>query len=138
MSRHKRPDDIARELAGEPPEPLNTRRRSIGMVKYWRHDKGHGAISCDDTAPWDIWCHFGQLEAAGGIAILPSGEEMKVTFDEKGRAYSPTGKNFFGAIRVVGRISVDAGDRVEVLYRRANQESFKYVAIHVRRLTSPI
>ena len=137
MPREGRPDEIARELAPGPPEPLYTRRRSIGTVKYWRDDKGHGVIAADDTAPWDIWCHCAHLEKAGGIATLPSGERVAVTFDEDGRAHSPNGEQVFGAIQGFGPTFLSAGDRVEVLYHRVNRDSFKYVAIHARRLEEP-
>ena len=98
MGRPKRPDELAREAAGDPPEPLGTIATTIGTVKYWRNDKGHGVIASDKTAPWDIWCHFAHIIGMEGF-----------------RSLAP-------------------GDRVEVEYHRFNQESFKYVAISVRRL----
>ena len=138
MRREKRPDEIARELAPEPPEPLYTRRETIGTVKYWRDDKGHGVISSEETAPWDIWCHFAAIERKGGVATLPSGEQFEVTYDEDGRAYSPTGEQVVtGSIQHSDVASLQAGERVEVIFYRANQNSFKYVAKRVRRLEPP-
>ena len=135
MAREKRPDDLARELAGEPTEPLGTRLNTVGTVKYWRDDKGHGVIASEATAPWDIWCHFSAIESKGGIATLPSGEQFPVTYDKDGRAYSPTGEQVVSGYVVPSELrSLKAGDRVEVTYCRANQESFKYVAKRVRRL----
>jgi len=61
----KRADDVARELAPEPTEPLGTRRTTTGTVKYWRDAKGHGVIVSEATAPWDIWCHFSAIEMPG-------------------------------------------------------------------------
>ena len=135
MNREKRPDELARELAGEPTEPLGTRLTTVGTVKYWRDDKGHGVIASEAPAPWDIWCHFSAIESKGGIATLPSGEQFPVTYDEDGRAYSPTGEQVVSGYVVPSEFrSLKAGDRVEVNYHRANQESFQYVAKRVRRL----
>ena len=93
----KRPDDLARESAGAPPEAIGTRAETTGVVKYWRDNKGYGAIASEATAPWDIWCHFSQIDAPGFRSLV-------------------------------------AGDRVAVSYRRADQESFRYVAERVRRI----
>ena len=137
MSREKTPDDIARELAGEPPEPLGTRLSTVGTVKYWRDNKGHGVIASEATAPWDIWCHFSAIEQLGGVATLLSGEQVDVTFDEDGRPFLTTGEPFVGVIQGSGPRSLKVGERVEVVYYRANQESFRYVARRVRRLERP-
>jgi cold shock protein len=97
MPRERSESDIAREKAPPPPEPLDTERAGVGTVKFWLSEKGHGAISMEDIAPWDIWAHFSSIAAEG--------------FKE-----------------------LSAGQRVEVKYRRADQDSFKYVAIWVRAL----
>lgn len=74
-------DDVLRALAREPPEPLYTRRTSIGTVKYWRNDKGHGVIACEDTAPWDIWVHFGAIERKDGrYRSLVAGQRVEVEY----------------------------------------------------------
>ena len=101
MTRPKRPDEIAREAAGTPPEPIGTVATTTGTVKYWREDKGYGVIASDATAPWDIWCHFGQI------------------------------------VDMPGFRSFNAGDRVEVVYVRTDQESFRYRATSARRIDSP-
>lgn len=135
MPSEKRADERARDAAPAPPEPLHTRRTTVGTVKYWRDDEGHGVIASDATAPWDIWCHFGAIERHGGIATLPSGERFPVTYDDDGRAFSRTGEQVVsGHIQHAGPISLHAGERVEVSCFRANQDSFKYVAQRVRRL----
>jgi cold shock protein len=64
-------------------------------VKWWRDEKGYGAIRCAATAPWDIWCHFSAVEMPGFRALAPE-------------------------------------EQVWVEYCRTNQESFRYVANHVR------
>ena len=137
MMREKRPDEIARESAPEPSEPLGTRLTTVGTVKYWRDDKGHGVISSDATAPWDIWCHFSAIEQTGVVATLRSGERVDVTFDENGRPFLATGEPFVGVIQGSGFRSLKAGERVDVVYYRANQESFRYVARRVRRVDHP-
>jgi len=89
--------DVLSRLIPEPPEPLYTQRTSIGIVKFWRDDKGYGVIEAVDTAPWDIWSHFAAIEGTG-----------------------------FKSLTV--------GERVEVTYHRANQDSYRYIAERVRRL----
>jgi len=89
--------DVLSQFIPEPSEPLYTQRTSIGIVKFWRDDKGYGVIEAVDTAPWDIWSSFSAIEAAG-----------------------------FKSLTV--------GERVEVTYHRANQDSYRYIAERVRRL----
>ena len=60
-------------------EPLGTGRVGRGTVKWWRPAKGYGVISCDDIAPWDIWCHFSAIEAEG-FRNLTEGEPVEVDF----------------------------------------------------------
>jgi cold shock protein len=97
--------DVLSQIIPEPNEPLGTERESIGVVKFWRDDKGYGVIESPETAPWGIWCSFGH--------ILPNG--------------------IGGGFR-----SLTVGEQVEVKYRRTNQESYKYVAVRVRRLQQEI
>src|SRR5437868_563901 len=54
--------DVLGQLIPEPSEPLYTQQTSIGIVKFWRDDKGYGVIESVDTAPWDIWSHFAAIE----------------------------------------------------------------------------
>jgi cold shock CspA family protein len=138
MTREKRPDDTARELAPEPTEPVGTRRTAPGVVKYWLDNKGHGAIASEATAPWDIWFAFSAVEQPGGIATLPSGEQFPVTRDEDGRVYLPSGEQLVtGYVQYPEAVSMRVGERVEVIFYRADHESFKYVARRVRRLETP-
>jgi cold shock CspA family protein len=71
--------DVLSQLIPEPSEPLGTRRTSIGIVKFWRDDKGYGVIEAVDTAPWDIWCHFAHIEGTG-FRSLTVGEPVEVTY----------------------------------------------------------
>lgn len=64
--------DVLSQIMPEPNEPLHTQRRSIGVVKAWRDDKGYGVIETPETAPWGIWCSFGSIEPEGGVATLPN------------------------------------------------------------------
>jgi len=100
MPREKSADDLAREQAPLPTEPLGTTSVSIGTVKWWRDAKGYGVISVAQVAPWDVWCHFSSIE-------MEREDEFRTLIE---------------------------GERVEVEYWRADQESFKYVAKRVRRL----
>lgn len=75
----ERPDDIAREGAPIPGEPLGTEHRANGTVKWWQDAKGHGVITTPHTAPWDIWCHFSAVEGEG-FRTLNAGDEVEVDF----------------------------------------------------------
>ena len=79
------------------PTAFHGERTTTGVVKFWRNDKGHGVITTDETAPWDIWCHFAAVDGDGFRSLIP-------------------------------------GQRVEVRYYCFPQESFLYVAKHVRTL----
>ena len=80
MERAKRPDDLAREAAGKPPQAIGTVAKTIGTVKYWRDEKGHGVIASDATAPWDIWCHFIHIVDMDGFRSLQSGQRVEVEY----------------------------------------------------------
>jgi cold shock protein len=79
MDRQKPPDVVARETAPEPPEPLYTRRTSVGLVKRWSDAKGHGVIATAETAPWDVWCHFSAVDMPGFKTLRP-GERVEVEY----------------------------------------------------------
>ena len=80
MQRPKRPDDVAREAAGVPPQPLGSIATTIGTVKYWREEKGYGAIASDTTAPWGIWCHFARIVDMPGFRSLEPGQRVDVEY----------------------------------------------------------
>jgi cold shock CspA family protein len=128
--------DVLSRIIPEPNEPLDTQRTSIGVVKFWRDDKGYGVIETPETAPWGIWCSFSCIAPNEvSIATLPTGEQFAVTYDEAGRAFSPSGDQVVsGYITGGGFRSLTVGERVEVRYHRANQTSYKYVALWVRRM----
>src|SRR5947209_5518618 len=44
--------DVLSQIIPQPNEPLHTERNSIGVVKFWRDDKGYGVIETPETAPW--------------------------------------------------------------------------------------
>jgi CspA family cold shock protein len=135
MRREKRPDEIAREAASVPAEPRGTRRTATGTVKWFRDDKGHGVIATDETAPWDIWFHYSSIDAKGFVR-MSSGERVPIQYNEEGDLVLPSGERISGQYNLEASESrtPHAGERVEVEYDRADQESFKYVAHRVRRL----
>jgi len=92
-----------RSTSQPPSEPIGTVHEAIGTVKWYKDEKGYGAIACVETAPWDIWFHFCMLE----------------------RPANGTGFR-----------TIEPGTPVEVDFRRADQESFRYVAHAVRRKKS--
>jgi CspA family cold shock protein len=98
MTSQDESGDAARANAEPPQEPIGTERRGICTVKWWRDAKGYGALSCADTAPWDVWCHFSAIQGEGFRTLAP-------------------------------------GESVEVEFYRFDQESFKYLARKVRRLS---
>lgn len=122
-----------RSGASPPSDPLGTRRTSVGIVKWWRGEKGYGAIACADTAPWDIWFHFATLSMKG-IVTLPSGAKVEaISRGNSGTFDLATGEQIlFGVLEGTEARTIQAGDRVEVDFIRADQESFKYVAYEVR------
>ena len=65
MDPNQNPDDRARAAAPVPSEPWFVERTTTGIVKWWRGDKGYGAIATAVTSPWDIWAPaFGVLRPA--------------------------------------------------------------------------
>jgi CspA family cold shock protein len=92
----KRADTVAREHAPDPLAPVGTKDSGEGTVAWWNSERGYGAVSVEKIAPWDVWCHFSRIDAAGYRELTP-------------------------------------GERVQIDYYRADQESFKYVASKVSR-----
>lgn len=50
-----------------------------GTVKWFNAEKGVGAISCDETAPDDVWVHYSRIEGSGYRA-LDEGEEVEMEY----------------------------------------------------------
>ena len=81
MDLGKQPDKIRREAVSDPSEPIGTLATGQGVVKWWRIDKGYGAIGCDQLDPWDIWCHFSNIEdTSGGFRALNPGDSVEVDY----------------------------------------------------------
>ena len=81
MDIGKRPDTIRREATSDPDDPIGTLAIAQGVVKWWRDDKGYGAIGCNHLDPWDIWCHFSNIEDTGtGFRSLTPGEIVEVEY----------------------------------------------------------
>jgi CspA family cold shock protein len=50
-----------------------------GRVKWFNAEKGYGAISCEETAPDDVWVHFSHIEGRG-FRALAEGEEVEMEY----------------------------------------------------------
>ena len=70
-----------------PSEPIGTRHTAVGVVKWWKDDKGYGAIACADVAPWDIWFHYSDLKPFGAAEnrTIEPGIEVNVDFHRSDR-----------------------------------------------------
>lgn len=74
-------DRARRETSPPPTEPIGTPGTAHGVVKWWKQDKGYGAIACDHLDPWDIWCHFSHIEDQGaGYRALSPGDRVEVEY----------------------------------------------------------
>lgn len=102
----KRPDKIIREAAALPADPFETEATTTGTVKFFKADKGWGAIEAEATSPWDIWTHFSSIDQPSSV----------------------DGQGFF-------RMLVP-GEKVIVDYVRQDHDSFKFIARRVRRTSS--
>jgi cold shock CspA family protein len=129
-------DESERLNAPPPAEPRGTARTAVGTVKFWKDNKGYGAIACPETAPWDIWFHYSTFPREG-IATLPTGEKVAAKSNGHSGTRSNATGELLGPCVFVGTgppIIVHVGASVEVDFIRADQESFKYVAERVRLL----
>jgi cold shock protein len=53
---------------------------AIGVVKFWRREKGWGAISSDALPPGrDAWAHFSMIET-DGLRDLEPGRQVEFSF----------------------------------------------------------
>jgi cold shock protein len=56
------------------------RKTSLGVVKFWRGEKGWGAItSADLPASRDAWAHFSALDMPGYQSLVP-GQTVEFRF----------------------------------------------------------
>jgi len=79
--------------------PNANRRRVLGpvrgTVKWSNSAKGVGAISCDETAPWDIWFHFHVIDVSG-YRNLDEGQTVDVEYEQ-----APQDSFRYRAVKVV-------------------------------------
>ena len=68
--------------AGDPPEPIGTTGSTVGTVKWFLEEKGHGCIEADATAPWDIWVHFSAIEG-DGYRKLEAGQQVDIEYERR-------------------------------------------------------
>jgi CspA family cold shock protein len=67
---------IRRERSTPPPWSNAVR----GRVKWFKAEKGYGAISCAETAPDDVWVYYTMIEGRGYRA-LSEGEEVEMEYE---------------------------------------------------------
>jgi cold shock protein len=75
----KRVDKLLRENSPVPQAALGSEGVGIGIVKWWSDAKGYGAIAVELLAPWDVWCHFSNIEGDGYRSLAP-GEAVEVVY----------------------------------------------------------
>jgi len=80
MSKPDRLGDAERAAAPPPTEALGTVATTDGIVRFWRPEKGHGAICSTQTAPFDIWCHFSAVQM-DGYKELEAGQRVIVEYE---------------------------------------------------------
>jgi CspA family cold shock protein len=66
-------------ILAERSEKSPWRNPVVGTVKWFNAEKGVGAISCDETAPDDVWVHYSMIEGRGYRA-LDEGEEVEMEY----------------------------------------------------------
>jgi CspA family cold shock protein len=55
---------------------------SRGVVKFWKAEKGWGAISSDELPPGrDAWAHYSQITDMPGYRALEAGQVVEFTFE---------------------------------------------------------
>ena len=57
----------------------NERLTGAGTVKFWKAEKGWGAIVLDDTG-FDVWGHFSAVETTG-YRSLEAGQRVQVEYE---------------------------------------------------------
>ena len=65
-----------------PDEQRGTRRSRVGVVKWYKDEKGYGCIASEETQPWDIWCHFSHIEGEGYRSLI-AGQRVAVDFQRQ-------------------------------------------------------
>lgn len=51
-------------------------------MKRWRDEEGIGSLSCDRTAPWDIWVHYSAIDREG-YRSLDEGQQVDVEYERR-------------------------------------------------------
>ncbi len=52
-----------------------------GVVKFWKAEKGWGAISSDELPPGrDAWAHYSHIMDMPGYRALEAGQAVEFTF----------------------------------------------------------
>ncbi len=63
-------------------EPPGTEHTATGTVKWFRSDKGYGAVASNATAPFDVWFHYSSFEREAGAPFreIEAGTDVEVDF----------------------------------------------------------
>jgi len=82
LDKGKRPDKLVRENSPVPHDLIGSEGAGTGIVKWWSNAKGYGAIGVEALTPWDVWCHFSNIEGDGYRSLVP-GEAVEVVYVRK-------------------------------------------------------
>ena len=93
-----------------PDDPIGTEDESVGTVKWWREEKGYGAITTEKTAPWDIWCHFSHIHASGFRTLAPGESVRRAVHRVSIRRASSSSLDLFDAFRIPTTVWVGSSD----------------------------
>jgi len=78
---------LSSEIAGLRPSaagPLRAYRWGVarGVVKFWKAEKGWGAISSDELPPGrDAWAHYSHIMDMPGYRALEAGQAVDFSFE---------------------------------------------------------
>ncbi|MGH8990997.1 MAG: cold-shock protein [Acidimicrobiia bacterium] len=73
-------DPLLAQIRADRLKPRPWSRPVAGTVKWFNAEKGVGALSCDQTAPDDVWVHYSHIEGAG-YRSLEEGEAVEMEFE---------------------------------------------------------
>ena len=62
---------------------VSTQAAVRGVVKFWKAEKGWGAISSPDLPPGrDAWVHYSTIETGRPFRALSVGQTVEFTFEQ--------------------------------------------------------
>ena len=66
----------------EPPRRYGGAATAPGIVKFYKSDKGWGAITIEGTEPHDVFCHFSSIDGEGFLE-LRQGQRVTVEYERR-------------------------------------------------------